>query len=149
MTPEGERVVAVPLPWECTVRGVPASLQASKTKIGDWRRRVAEAAKERWPYGESPLEQPLALLVAFMHWGQNLDVDNMLKPTLDGLIDVAYVDDALLEQVVGARWDLSRTLRVERLTPVLARAVVEAIVDERPFVYLRLSPPVGLEELLR
>ncbi len=84
-----------------------------------------------------------------MHLGQGLDVDNMLKPTLDGLIDVAYVDDALLEQVTGARWDLARSLRVERLTPVLAKAVVEAIVDERPFVYLRLSPPVELEELLR
>ncbi len=141
--------MVVPLPWECTVRGVPASLQASKTKIVDWRRRVAEAASARWPYGEPPLAQPLALLVAFMHLGQGLDVDNMLKPTLDGLIDVAYVDDALFEQVTGARWDLARSLRVERLTPVPAKAVVEAIVDERPFVYLRLSPPVELEELLR
>jgi len=30
-----------------------------------------------------------------------VDVDNMLKPTLDGLIAIAYDDDAYLDQVLG------------------------------------------------
>lgn len=145
----GKDVVAVDLPWDCTLRGVPASLQGSAHKRADWRLRVSAAAARRWPAHEPPLEEPLALLVAFLHSGQPVDVDNMLKPTLDGLTGVCYVDDAQLEQVIGVRWDLSRTLRLERLSPVLVRAVVAAVADGGPFVYLRLRPPIELEEMLR
>ena len=91
----------------------------------------------------------MALLVAFLHQGQPVDVDNMLKPTLDGLKGVCYDDDALVEQVQGVRQDLSVELRLDRLSPVLLRAVVEAVNGQGPFVYLRLSEPTNFEELLR
>jgi len=141
--------VTIGLPWDCTVSGVPASLQGSARKRTDWQQRVSTAAAQRWPAQEPPLNQPLALLVAFLHSGQPVDVDNMLKPTLDGLTGVCYVDDAQLEQVIGVRWDLSRTLRLGRLSPILVTAVVTAVSDGAPFVYLRLSPPVELEEMLQ
>ena len=140
--------MVVGLPWDCAVPGVPASLQGSSGKQADWRTRVATAATARWPAGEPPLAEPLRLTVAFLHSGQPVDVDNMLKPTVDGLVGVTYVDDALLEQVLGARQDLSRVLRLDRLSPVLVRAVVESLTGGGPFVYLRLSSPVEFEELL-
>lgn len=139
----------VEFPWDFTVTGVPASLQGSGVKRADWKRRVAAAASELWPADEPPVEHPLAALVAFFHRGQPVDVDNMLKPTLDGLIGVTYVEDALVEQVVGVRYDLDRRVRLERLSPVLARAVVAATEHGGPFVYVRLNSVLELEEVLR
>lgn len=140
--------MSVVLPWDCVVWGVPASLQGSATKRSDWRARVAAAAAARWPPGEPALHEPLRLTVAFLHSGQPIDVDNMLKPTLDGLIGVSYVDDALLEQVLGVRQDLQVGLRLDRLSAALLGAVVASLSGAGPFVYLRLSPPVEFEELL-
>jgi len=109
---------------------------------------VAAAAVARWPAGASALDEPLRLTVAFLHSGQPIDVDNMLKPTLDGLIGVSYVDDALLEQVLGVRQDLQVELQLDRLSAVLLGAVVTSLSGAGPFMYLRLSPPVEFEELL-
>lgn len=139
--------MSVVLPWDCAVPGVPASLQSSTRKRADWRARVAAAAVARWPVEEPALEIPLALTMAFLHTGEPLDVDNMLKPTLDALKGIAYDDDARLDQVVGLRHDLSQGFRVTRLSPVLARALVD--LGGGPFVYLQLSAPTHLEELLR
>ncbi len=136
------------LPWDCLVWGVPASLQGSAVKRGDRKARVAAAAVARWPPDQPALNEPLRLTVAFLHSGQPVDVDNMLKPTLDGLIGVSYVDDALLEQVLGVRHDLQVGLRLDRLSAVLLGAVVALFAGAGPFVYLRLSPPVEFEELL-
>lgn len=138
----------MPLPWDCTVQGVPASLQGSARKRTEWRQRVGASAARRWPVHEPPMDQPLRLVVAFLHSGQAVDVDNMLKPTLDGLVGVAYADDALLEQVTGVRWDLSRGLRLDGMSPVLLRALVQATSGGGPFVYLRLLPPADFEELV-
>jgi len=102
--------VTVALPWDCAIPGVPASLQGSSRKRADWRTRMASAALARWPVDEPPLAVPLALTVAFLHSGEPVDVDNMLKPTIDGLIGIAYDDDAHLDQVLGLR-SLSRPLR--------------------------------------
>jgi len=141
--------VTVALPWDCAVPGVPASLQGSSRKRADWRTRVASAALARWPVGESPLAVPLALTVAFLHSGEPVDVDNMLKPTLDGLIGIAYDDDDRLDQVLGLRRDLREGWRAARVSAVLAGALVQATMEGRPFVYLRLTPPAELEDLLR
>lgn len=67
--------------------------------------------------------------MAFLHSGQPVDVDNMLKPTLDGLIGVSYVDDALLEQVLWVRQDLQVGLRLNRLSAVLLGAVVAPVLQ--------------------
>jgi len=141
--------VTVALPWDCAVPGVPASLQGSSRKRADWRTRVASAALSRWPADEPPLAVPLALTVAFLHSGEPVDVDNMLKPTLDGLIGIAYDDDDRLDQVLGLRRDLREGWRAARVSAVLAGALVQATIGGRPFVYLRLTPPAELEDLLR
>lgn len=139
----------VVLPWDCVVPGVPASVQSSARKQSDWRARVNSAAAARWPTGTAPLSRPVAVTVAFMHQGQPIDVDNMLKYTLDGLKGVAYTDDSLVEQVVGIRHDLGQALRLDRLSPVLLTAVIDSLADGGPFVYLQLSQPLTLEELLQ
>jgi crossover junction endodeoxyribonuclease RusA len=120
------------LPWECAVRGVPASLQGSSRKRQDWRQKVTLAARARWPIADPPLEVPVAVTMIFLHYGQPVDVDNMLKPTLDALVGIVYDDDRRVDQVVGRRQELSVGLAVTAISPVLARTLVHSLSGEDP-----------------
>lgn len=137
------------LPWECVVPGVPASLQGSSRKRSDWRARVAEAAFQRWPSGRPPATEQLAATMIFFHTGQAVDVDNMLKPTLDGLEGIAYDDDRRVVQVNARRADLEEGLRLRSASSLLVAALSTALADGQPFVYVRLSMLPDLEDLLR
>ena len=43
----------------------------------------------------------------------------------------------------------SSGFRLSAVSPVLAAALVRALVDGQPFVYLRLRPPADFQELLQ
>ena len=137
------------LPWECAVVGVPASLQSSPTKRRDWQAKVRTAARPLWPTQQDPLVDPLALTMVFFHFGEPVDADNMIKPTADALEGIVYLDDAQLDDAHGARRDLSVGVRLRSPTPLLAGALATAGITGQAFVYLRVTPPRQLEELLR
>jgi crossover junction endodeoxyribonuclease RusA len=136
-----------PLPWELAVPGVPASLQSKGKRRPGWRSVVTAAATSGWP--GPPLTGPAALTMVFFHLGEPVDVDNMLKPTIDALVGIVLADDVLLDDVCGVRRDLRAPLVLRRPSPTLAAALATYGAAGQAFVYLPVHDPRNLEELLR
>jgi crossover junction endodeoxyribonuclease RusA len=124
------------LPWDFTVIGTPASVQASSATRSRWKGEVATAARARWPAGDPPLLDKLGIHVTCFHdSAPPLDADNMLKPIQDALIGIAYADDNQLTDTHGHLRDLNRAYEVRRMSPELARGFVSG----EPFVNIRIE----------
>jgi crossover junction endodeoxyribonuclease RusA len=127
-----------PLPWDFTVVGTPASVQASGPTRARWKREVAAAARACWPPGEPPLTDKLHIRITHYHdSAAPLDVDNMIKPIQDALIGIAYVDDRQLTGTAAFLMDLNAPYWVRGMTPEQARG----FVSNEPFVHVRIEVP--------
>ena len=63
------------------------------------------------------------------------DIDNIVKPILDALIGVAYLNDRVVERVLAQKFEPEIDWFFERPTePLLAALDIEA-----PVVYIRLD----------
>lgn len=136
------------LPWDCIVPGVPASVGGSATKRADWKSRVAAAAAASWAPTALLSDEQVALTVVVFGTDLPGDVDNKIKHTQDGLIGAVLVDDDVVAQVTAVRVDLRDPVTLRAPSPVLAGGLTTFGRAGGPFVYLRVTPPRPLEELL-
>ncbi len=130
------------LPWECVVLGVPASVQGRPRARNRWKEAVAHAAREAWPVGAPPLPGVVSLKLTYFHDGAPLDADNMIKPTQDALINIAFVDDRQVKDVHASLRDLNGRYEVRSLRPALA----QGFISGQPFVHIRMEdvPDLGV-----
>ena len=112
--------------FEFILEGPPVSLKAKKAKgnrYQRWIRTVRAAAQARWPPGESPVtSRRIEVTVTNYYTLSPPDVDNILKPILDGLNSVVYVDDAQVYRVISEKYELSDKTRIENTSVLLAEA---------------------------
>ena len=96
-------------PLEIFIEDVPMSLRASSRHRERWKSRVAEAARarQRETYELGFLDnRALAVTIYyFPNAPMEGDIDNIVKPILDGLKLVAYPDDSLIERVVAQKFE--------------------------------------------
>lgn len=128
--------------FEFVVQGVPRSLQAKPPGRRAWMNKVAAAAQETWPANRPPMDEELSVAIIYYHAGDaDVDVDNIIKPILDALVNVAYVDDKLVSQVTSRRTRLEAGLVIENVTPVLAEGL--EMGEDFVYVALRSAPDHG------
>ncbi len=135
------------LPFDFTVEGPPVSQQArNRTRLHEWRTRVATAAEQRWPDSDAPLNGPLQITVVYYHDRIiiRMDNDNMVKPIQDALIGLVYADDSQITDTRVRKTNRRGPFIVERLSPVLA----EAFIRNREFIYVRVEAAPDHAELL-
>lgn len=96
-------------PFEFYLTGTPLSSQASAVSKERWKNEVREAARRRvqesveWAYLD---EGPVALVIYYFPTTPMVgDIDNIVKPIMDALTGVAYLDDQLVERVVAQRFE--------------------------------------------
>lgn len=137
--------------WDFAVRGVPVSAQSSNGRRKQrWTATVRNHAAAL--AGEFPLNVPVAVGVTYFYdvdiWnsrsGERLDVDNFLKPIVDGLWPEIIVDDQLVRDVSGSRRPLDLNLRF--INP--SEALVDALSWQNPFILVRIGLPVEEEEII-
>jgi crossover junction endodeoxyribonuclease RusA len=133
----GQAARWIVLPFDFTVDGVPASLQARSGRKAQWKADVARAARLRWPAGAPPITSEVQLRAVYFAEGPAPDVDNMIKPIQDALIGIVYIDDSQVVEATGARRNLNGSFRVRGIPPQLA----EAFVRGNEFVYVAVSAP--------
>jgi hypothetical protein len=131
------------LPWDFTVLGIPASVQAKSTTKQRWKAKVSAAATSAWPAGERPLSSKVQIHVTFYHESAPLDVDNMLKPIQDALCGIVYLDDAQLTETHGYLRDINAQYRVKGMTPAQA----SGFVSNGAFVHIRIEEATADGEL--
>lgn len=105
-------------PLEIVLQGIPVSLQTKIAKHREaWKRKVADAARKRQRETyELGILDNRALAVTIYYFPSDPmegDIDNIVKPIMDALVGIAYIDDRVVERVVVQKfepeveWDFS------------------------------------------
>jgi hypothetical protein len=96
-------------PFEFYLAGTPISLQASAPSIDRWKAEVREAASERVRATVDLLyleDRPLAITIYyFPSAAMQGDVDNIVKPIVDALEGLVYLNDRTIERVVVQKFE--------------------------------------------
>lgn len=123
------------LPFEFIVKGIPRSGHA-KISLQGWKKTVGAAAGAAWGRYE-PLQSELNVTIVYFFREGSIDVDNMIKPIIDAMIGVIYVDDGVVSQIVARKTELKSGLEIEAASKSLANALDAG----RDFVLVRVNGP--------
>jgi crossover junction endodeoxyribonuclease RusA len=122
----GDRQEATVPTFEFVVEGPPVSLRAQRKnarRYQRWVTTVGEAARKEWPSTQSPTSADVEVVVTIYYTAAPPDVDNVIKPILDALKGLVYVDDQQVYRVVSEKVDLTSTVRIVNPSPQLAGAL--------------------------
>ena len=81
---------------------------------------MKEAIRQYWPAGERPVLEQVMLTITYFHEGNSLDIDNTLKPILDAMKGLVYIDDDQVTDLVCRKRNLNDDLRIVNSSSVLA-----------------------------
>jgi Holliday junction resolvase RusA-like endonuclease len=125
--------------FEFVIDGPPVSQQARRReRVRQWRDEVRRAAEQYWPAGELPATSPMMLTITYFYESVLMDIDNIPKPISDALKGLVYLDDEQVTDVVCRKRDLTRSLRIENPSSVLADGLSRGneflyiVVEETP-----------------
>jgi crossover junction endodeoxyribonuclease RusA len=126
-------------PFEFFVAAVPRSMDASPDSRQRWKAQLQEAARRRvaelveFPWLD---DRPLALSVYYFPPTPMVgDIDNVIKPIMDALVGVAYIDDRVVERVLAQKFEPGVKWSFAQSSQVLAAALLTAT----PVVYVRVD----------
>ena len=93
----------------------------SKKAKKDYQSAVEEVARKHIDTPITSADVEVELFYALSDPRINVDVDNVAKPTLDALKDIAYRDDRQVQAIRVVRFDLTKPMRISgRIGPVNA-----------------------------
>lgn len=113
--------------FEFVIEGPAVSLRAKKgnaRRYQKWIKKVRAAARQQWPETTLPIESK-AITVAITNYYTLAppDVDNIIKPILDGLETVVYSNDQQVYRVISEKLDRTNVDRMQNGGTVLAAAI--------------------------
>ena len=114
------------------VPGVPRSPTSRSRET--WKAHVRGAAIQEWGT-QPPIASDVSVVLVHFFKEGILDVDNMIKPILDALTGIIFVDDRQVIQVVARRTELVTGRQIVNASP----DVVAAIERDADFVYVRVA----------
>jgi Holliday junction resolvase RusA-like endonuclease len=132
-------MVAFP-PFQIVVPGTPASVNA-KTKAGYARKAkfiedVAAAAAAALPPQATTTAALVSVTVHYCYWRRFIDIDNFLKPLLDGLKNGGvYMDDRQVARLLVERIDVSRPF----IAPMVTAEIASPLAAKQDFVVIRVE----------
>jgi crossover junction endodeoxyribonuclease RusA len=102
-------MASIPFPLEIVIEATPISPQGSASSKEAWRQAVADSARLRlrdlfdWYWLD---ERATAVTILYFPIARMQgDVDNIVKPILDGMKSVVYPDDRLVERLLVQRFE--------------------------------------------
>lgn len=140
-------------PFEFYLTGTPLSLQASAVSRERWKNEVKAAARQRvsdtveLAYLD---EAPVALTIYYFPTTPMVgDIDNIVKPIMDALTGVTYLDDQVVERVVAQRFEPGAGWTFAEPSEQLAAALdaIAASDSPTPLVYVRADNDLSWRRL--
>ena len=131
--------------WEMVVLGTPISAQARRRDLRDaWEGRVKRSAEFYWNKQNAPIDREISVnIIYFFLHDVRLDVDNIVKLILDGIVGVAILDDYLVSQILARKTPMRPHFVLENATPAIARG----LESRSDFIYLTVTDPPKHEKL--
>jgi crossover junction endodeoxyribonuclease RusA len=131
-------------PFEFLIRSRPVSQQTRRrARLREWKAFVRQEAEHYWRPTHAPADGPVGMTLIYVYDEAALDVDNFMKPIQDALVGLAFLDDALVTDVIIRRRQLRGTFDLTRASPVL----VEGFEYGGEFVYVWISDAPPQEQL--
>ena len=113
--------------FEFVIEGPAVSLRAKKSKAKryqKWIKEVRAAAREQWPETMLPIEsKTITVAITNYYTLAPPDVDNIIKPILDGLETVVYSNDQQVRRVISEKLDRLNFDRIEDFGALLTTAL--------------------------
>jgi crossover junction endodeoxyribonuclease RusA len=143
-----ESDIGLPFPIEFLIRDTPRSHQSKNVVAKEkWKQTVASAARARVNTLRELFYLDVRVLSATIYYFPLApmagDVENIVKLIIDGMANVIYPDDRLLERVVVQKFEPGVEFIIRSLTPTLE----EATRTERPVIYIRVDDDLSWREL--
>lgn len=127
------------LPFEFIVVGKPRSHQTrNRRSLQEWKQRVGESARQKWPIETNPVTDELKITVQYFHErpSAQIDGDNLLKPIQDALNGLIYVDDRQIIDTSTLMRNIDGAFKILGMSPTL----VDGFLNGKEFVYIRVEP---------
>jgi Holliday junction resolvase RusA-like endonuclease len=137
----------LPFPIEFMIQETPRSHQSKNVKAKEeWKLMVRRAAKDCIDaHREFTLldDRPIAVKRLYfspstMEW----DIDNIVKLILDGMLEVVYLDDRVIERVIAQKIEPGIIVEFASITEKLE----EAARAGPPVVYIRIDDDLSWRE---
>lgn len=107
--------------FEFIVDGPPVSQQTRRReRLKEWKTVVRQEAEKYWTSEQRTAIGLTKLQITYFFDAVEMDADNIIKPILDAIIGLAYVDDIQVTDILARKRDLSGNFKVEDMTPILA-----------------------------
>ena len=124
----------IEFPVEFVLEGVPVSLQAKARSKAKWIAKVRYAAQLVVPDCFATTDKVALTIYYFPAAKSAVDVDNIIKPIMDGLRGPVYCDDKQVDRVVCQKFDQGSILDFTDPSPALIRAAT----GDRPVTFVRI-----------
>ena len=132
--------------FEFQIQGPAISAQAkNKQRLREWASRVTAAARAAWPSGTPPMAGDVEVSITEFSEFATRDRDNMAKPILDAMQQVAYVNDRQVKTVHIEWCDIGGSYVVRYMSPVVAAALSVG----REFLWVRVSAHAPRKDLVQ
>ncbi len=140
--------ISLPFPIEFLIRDTPRSHQSKNVAAKEkWKQTVASAARARVNTLGDLFYLDVRVLAATIFYfplaPMEGDVDNIVKLIIDGMANVIYPDDRLLQRVVVQKFEPDVELVIHSLSTTLE----EATRAERPVIYIRVDDDLSWRKL--
>jgi crossover junction endodeoxyribonuclease RusA len=126
-------------PLEFYIAGTPRSLQASSRSRERWKATVRAVAQQRAAENDEASFLDLRPLSVTIYYFPDApmpgDIDNLIKPILDGMERVAYLEDKNVERVVAQKFEPQH--RWEFISPTTQLAATLDVLP--PVLYVRVD----------
>lgn len=125
-------------PFEFIVLGLPVGHQASSIRKTAWKTTVRNSAAAYWQNRTSPTAQSLQVTIIHYYATTTIgDTDNLVKPILDALIGIVYVDDSIITDVLCRRRRIDTSYDFSAVPDILLDGLTSGADD---FIYVVVEP---------
>jgi hypothetical protein len=124
---------------ELIVPGTPISLGASPRSKTTWRTKVAAAAQSALPVSHLLVADPVRATVIYFYVRTDLDLDNILKPILDSMNRIVYVDDSQIVNIMASKRDISGSYVLADVSPILVQHLASGVNSDFVFIAIELA----------
>jgi crossover junction endodeoxyribonuclease RusA len=133
------------IPFDFLIPRRPVSHQTGNRKnLQAWKSYVRSRAMITWVGRATITASDLQLTIVYLYDTDPVDVDNIIKPIQDALVELVYEDDIQLTDVDSHRRSLAGVFELTRLPPLL----FDGIVQQDECVYVRVGDAIQIEDLL-
>jgi crossover junction endodeoxyribonuclease RusA len=124
---------------EFIVSGIPISTQASSRSKTRWKGEVSAAALSTLSDERALVADPVRVTIVYFYVSTDLDLDNIIKPIVDALKGVVYIDDFQVVNISAAKRDLSGTLVLTDAPPSIIERLAVTADNPQDFVFVAVE----------